>query len=104
MGRDETVLLEDDLSMGRMDVGSSKDKCVKNNQPEEDVGPSSYVSIVVDGQDEHDTIYSIEWAKCSKKGSTVVSRWDEKAGLRRVAVRSQVIDVLIGTRDKGDRQ
>ena len=26
--------------------------------------------------------------------STVVNRWDEKAGLRRDAVRSQVIDVL----------
>jgi hypothetical protein len=26
--------------------------------------------------------------------STIVSRWDEKAGLRRDAVRSQVIDVL----------
>ena len=32
------------------------------------------------------------------------NRWDEKAGLRGDAVRSQVIDVLRGTRDKGDRQ
>ena len=31
-------------------------------------------------------------------------RWDEKAGLRRDAVRSQVIDALEGARDKGDRQ
>jgi hypothetical protein len=31
-------------------------------------------------------------------------RWGEKAGLRRDAVGSQVIDVLEGTRDKGDRQ
>ena len=34
-----------------------------------------------------------------------VNRWDEKAGLwTGCGVRSQVIDVLIGTRDKGDRQ
>jgi hypothetical protein len=39
------------------------------------------------------------------KWSTVETRWDEKAGLRTgCGVRSQVIDVLIGTRDKGDRQ
>jgi hypothetical protein len=31
-------------------------------------------------------------------------RWDEKAGLRRDAIRSQVIDALEGARDKGDRQ
>jgi len=36
---------------------------------------------------------------------TVENRWDEKAGLRTgCGVRSQVIDVLRGTRDKGDRQ
>jgi hypothetical protein len=29
-----------------------------------------------------------------RKGSTDVTRWDEKAGLRRDAVGSQVIDVL----------
>ena len=28
------------------------------------------------------------------KDETVVTRWDEKAGLRRDAVRSQIIDVL----------
>jgi len=32
------------------------------------------------------------------------ARWDEKAGLRRDAVRSQVIDALEAQRDKGDRQ
>jgi len=32
--------------------------------------------------------------------ATDVTRWDEKAGLRRDVVRSQVIDVLRGTRDK----
>jgi SAM-dependent methyltransferase len=37
--------------------------------------------------------------------SVDVARWDEKAGLRTgCGVRSQVIDVLEGTRDKGDRQ
>jgi hypothetical protein len=40
----------------------------------------------------------------SLAGSMSVIRWDEKAGLRRDAVGSQVIDVLKGTRDKGDRQ
>ena len=35
---------------------------------------------------------------------TVETRWDEKAGLRRDAIRSQVIDALEGARDKGDRQ
>ena len=30
----------------------------------------------------------------SSEGMTVVNRWDEKAGLRRDAVGSQVIDVL----------
>jgi hypothetical protein len=35
--------------------------------------------------------------------STDVYRWDEKAGLRRDAVRSQVIDVL-EAQIKGDRQ
>ena len=30
----------------------------------------------------------------SKPGVTVATRWDEKAGLRRDAVGSQVIDVL----------
>jgi hypothetical protein len=34
---------------------------------------------------------------------TVETRWDEKAGLRRDAVRSQVIDVL-EAQIKGDRQ
>jgi hypothetical protein len=33
-----------------------------------------------------------------------VIRWDEKAGLRRDAIGSQVIDALEGARDKGDRQ
>ena len=38
-------------------------------------------------------------------GMAVEIRWDEKAGLRTgCGVRSQVIDVLEGTRDKGDRQ
>jgi len=32
------------------------------------------------------------------------TRWDEKAGLRRDAIGSQVIDALEGARDKGDRQ
>jgi hypothetical protein len=36
--------------------------------------------------------------------ATVLTRWDEKAGLRRDAIRSQVIDALEGARDKGDRQ
>ena len=31
-------------------------------------------------------------------------RWDEKAGLRRDAVGSQVINVLEAQADKGDRQ
>jgi hypothetical protein len=35
---------------------------------------------------------------------TVETRWDEKAGLRRDAIGSQVIDALEGARDKGDRQ
>jgi hypothetical protein len=35
---------------------------------------------------------------------TVANRWDEKAGLRRDAIRSQVINALEGARDKGDRQ
>jgi hypothetical protein len=35
---------------------------------------------------------------------TVSIRWDEKAGLRRDAIGSQVIDALEGARDKGDRQ
>ena len=74
MGRDKTVLPEDGVSMGRMDVDGNKDKCVKNNQTEEAVGPPSYVSIVVDGQDEHDTIRSDRWAKFSKKGSSDVNR------------------------------
>lgn len=41
-----------------------------------------------------------------KPEATVVNRWDEKAGLRRDAVRSQVIDALEAQeiRDKGDRQ
>jgi hypothetical protein len=34
----------------------------------------------------------------------VVNRWDEKAGLRRDAVRSQVIDALEAQEIKGDRQ
>jgi hypothetical protein len=33
-----------------------------------------------------------------------VIRWDEKAGLRRDAIGSQVIGALEGARDKGDRQ
>jgi hypothetical protein len=37
-------------------------------------------------------------------GIVVVNRWDEKAGLRRDAVGSQVIDALESARDKGDRQ
>ena len=37
-------------------------------------------------------------------GITDEIRWDEKAGLRRDAIRSQVIDALKGARDKGDRQ
>jgi len=40
----------------------------------------------------------------SRRGIAVVNRWDEKAGLRRDAIRSQVIDALKGARDKGDRQ
>jgi hypothetical protein len=36
--------------------------------------------------------------------SSDVIRWDEKAGLRRDAIGSQVIDALEGARDKGDRQ
>jgi hypothetical protein len=32
------------------------------------------------------------------------NRWDEKAGLRRDAVGSQVIDALEAQTDKGDRQ
>ena len=70
MGRNETVLPEHSLSMRRLDVGGNKDKCVKNDQTEEKVGPLSYVSIVVEGQDEHDTICRKGCAKCSKKGST----------------------------------
>src|ERR1017187_5240624 len=35
---------------------------------------------------------------------TVVTRWDENAGLRRDAIRSQVIDALEAQGDKGDRQ
>jgi hypothetical protein len=31
-------------------------------------------------------------------------RWDENAGLRRDAIRSQVIDALEAQGDKGDRQ
>jgi hypothetical protein len=38
-----------------------------------------------------------------KSEVTVFNRWDEKAGLRRDAVRSQVIDVL-EAQIKGDRQ
>jgi len=38
------------------------------------------------------------------KGVVVVTRWDEKAGLRRDAVGSQVIDVLEAQEIKGDRQ
>jgi len=34
----------------------------------------------------------------------VANRWDEKAGLRRDAVGSQVIDALEAQTDKGDRQ
>jgi hypothetical protein len=35
---------------------------------------------------------------------SIVNRWDEKAGLRRDAIRSQVIDALEAQTDKGDRQ
>jgi hypothetical protein len=34
----------------------------------------------------------------------VVIRWDENAGVRRDAIRSQVIDALEAQGDKGDRQ
>ena len=74
MGRNETVLLEHSLSMRRLDVSGNKGKCVKNDQTDEKVGPSSYVSIVVEGQDEHVTIRRNGCAKCSKKGSTDVIR------------------------------
>jgi hypothetical protein len=42
----------------------------------------------------------------SESGELIVdvTRWDEKAGLRRDAVGSQVIDALESARDKGDRQ
>ena len=42
-------------------------------------------------------------AKILRLARIVDNRWDEKAGLRRDAVRSQIIGVLRGTRDKGDR-
>jgi hypothetical protein len=35
---------------------------------------------------------------------TVENRWDENAGVRRDAIRSQVIDALEAQGDKGDRQ
>jgi hypothetical protein len=41
---------------------------------------------------------------CSSSGGVDVNRWDEKAGLRRDAVRSQVIDALEAQEIKGDRQ
>ena len=38
------------------------------------------------------------------EATTVVTRWDENAGLRRDAISSQVIDALEAQGDKGDRQ
>ena len=74
MRRDKTILPEESLSMGRMDIGGSKDECVKNNQTEEYVCPASYVSIGVDGQDEHETTRSNPRAKFTKNGSSVEIR------------------------------
>ena len=42
-----------------------------------------------------------------RQTSTIANRWDQKVGLRRDAIGSQVIDALEGARDtrhKGDRQ
>ena len=74
MGRNETVLLEHNLGMRRLDVSRNKGKRVKNDQTEEKVGPSSYISIVVEGQDEHVTIRRNGCAKFSKKNSTDENR------------------------------
>jgi len=81
MGRNKTILLEESLSMGRMDVSGNENECVKSNQTEENVCPSSYISIVVDGQDEHDTIRSNGRTLCRKKGSTVENRPSHKCAL-----------------------
>jgi hypothetical protein len=40
------------------------------------------------------------WDFLERELSTIANRWDEKAGLRRDALSSQVIDALGGARDK----